>query len=379
MMKRFLLVFLLPIILLPGCKKSSTDYTSQQAVVDLGLVISLSGSFGPYGANQQNGAVMAVDEINSANVFPGLKLVLHISDDKSAPDTCRKVFRDLIFKQNVIAIIGPTSSNAAFAADTVAQNNGVVVMAISNTVPGITEMGNCIFRNSLPETSVIPNTIAVTHAKLGYSRVAIVYGDDDPYTLGAYDSFVTALNSAVGVSIVCTETIHKGDSLFAPQLGRIMASNPDVIVLATLVNEASKLMIQARAMGIPGSIRFLGGNSFNTSMLWQQAGSASEGAICGSAWNRYEFTPGNPQFVTGYISRFGSPPDQFAAQAYTAVYLIANAMLRSNPINRVTLRNALSQTSNLNTILGSFSFDSMRNPEHSPVVQQIENGEFILF
>jgi branched-chain amino acid transport system substrate-binding protein len=380
-MKGSLIRLLLPVIILLafGCKKSSSGDESVKTPVNLGLVISLSGNFGPYGSNQENGAVMAVDEINAGTSLPGIKLVLSIRDDKSVPDTCRKVFRDLIFGQNVIAIIGPTSSNAAFAADTVAQNNRVTVMGISNTVPGITEMGDFVFRNSLPESTVIPNTVAVTHEELGYSRVAIIYGNDDPYTLGAYDSFLTSLESTPGVSIVATETVHKGDTLFAAQLGRIISSNPDVIVLATLVNEASKLMIQARALGIPFSIRFLGGNSFNTSRLWQQAGSASQGAVCGTAWNRYEDTPGNPQFVTKYIKRFGAPPDQFAAQAYAAVYIIADAMKRSATLSRQTLRDALAQTRNLSTVLGAFSFDIQRNPVHNPVVQQIDSGEFILF
>lgn len=343
------------------------------------MAVSLTGNFSPYGIIQMKGFTMAVDELNSAAASTGIQFVPCIRDDKSSPDTCMKIFRELIFIQKVLVIIGPTSSNSAFKADTVAQNNKVVVMGISNTVPGITEMGDFVFRNSLPESAVIPNTIRVTHASLGYSRVAIVYGNDDPYTIGAYNAFKASVESTAGVTIVSTEIIHKGDTLFTDELKRVIDSNPDVIILAALVNEASRLMVQARHEGIPEKVRFIGGNSFNTSKLWQQAGQASQGAICGSAWIDTGQTPGNAQFVAGYTRLYGSKPDQFAAQAYASLFILADATGRCNPVNSETLRNSLASTRNLKTILGSFSFDDTRNPVHVPVAQELVDGEFRIF
>jgi branched-chain amino acid transport system substrate-binding protein len=138
-------------------------------------------------------------------------------------------------------------------------------------------------------------------------------------------------------------------------------------------------MVQARQLGIPASVRFIGGNSFNTSQLWLQAGNAAEGAICGTAWINSENTFGNAQFVTDYMNQYGSKPDQFGAQAYASIYIIADAIKRTNPLNSEALRNSLDNTKNLQTILGTFSFDTSRNPVHSPVVQELSNGEFILF
>jgi branched-chain amino acid transport system substrate-binding protein len=362
-----------------GCRKNEPEPLKPLIEIPVGLAVSLSGNFSPYGIIQKNGFELAVIELNNGPYIPGIRLVPFIMDDQSSPDTCRKIFRDLIFKKKVWAIIGPTSSNSAFTADTVAQNNKVVVMGISNTVPGITEMGNYIFRNSLPESAVIPNTILVTHKKLGFSKVAIVYGNDDPYTIGAYDAFKSSIESTSGVSIVTTEIIHKGDTVFTDLLARVKASNPDAIVLAALVNEASRLMVQARLLGIPKNVRFIGGNSFNTSKLWKQAGLAAQGAICGSAWIHSDDTPGNAQFVTSYTRLFTVNPDQFAAQAYSSLFIIADAISRTNPLNSESLRNSLANTKNLTTILGIFSFDTNRDPIHPPVVQELVDGQFVLF
>jgi len=379
-MRKSALFLLLLIFLFWSCKKKDDPPpVNPTTEVPVGLVLSLTGSFGPYGNIQQNGALLAISEINSGLYIPNVRLKAWFQDDKSNPDTCRKVFRSLINENKVMCIIGPTSSNSAFQADTIAQNNQVIVLGISNTVPGITEMGNYIFRNSLPESGVIPNTVSVTHAKLGYSRIAIIYGNDDAYTIGAYEIFKTALESTAGISIVQTETVKKGDTLFTDQLTRVKASNPDAIIITALVNEASKLMIQARQMDIPDTVRFIGGNNFNTSRLAQLAGSAAEGAICGAAWIESEDTPGNAAFVLHYQQLFGTTPDQFAAQAYTGIYLIANAISRASSITPEGLRKALAQTSQYPTILGDFSFDQNRDPVHPPVVQVLSGGKFELF
>jgi len=361
-----------------GCKKKEPEPQSP-VQIPVGIALSLTGDFSPYGMMQKNGLELAFIELNNNIAVTGMKFVPVFMDDESTPDTCMKIFRDLIFNHKTLVIIGPTSSNCAFAADTIAQNNKVVVMGISNTVPGIVEMGDFIFRNSLPESVVIPRTVELTHNKFGYSRVAIVYGDDDPYTIGAYDAFKFALESNPGVNIVNTQTIHKGDTLFTDQLNQVKAANPEIIVLAALVNEASRLMVQARLLGIPDNVRFIGGNSFNTSKLWKQAGKATQGAICGSAWIFSEDTPGNDQFVATYIRLFGRVPDQFAAQAYASAYIIADASLRIKTINSSELRDALVNTHKVQTILGTFSFDATRNPVHLPVVQELVDGEFVLF
>jgi len=370
----FRVTILFFVLVLAGCK------TDPEVVrVPIGIAVSLTGGFSPYGIIQKNGISMAIDELNMESYIVGFKFIPYFLDDQSSPETCRKIYSELISVDKVMAIIGPTSSNSAFPADSLAQRNKMVVLGISNTVPGITEIGDYIFRNSLPESSVIPNTVAVTHAKLGFSKVAIIYGNDDPYTLGAYSAFKKSLESTSGVSIVSTETIHKGDTDFGSQLSRILVASPDIIVIAALVNEASAIMIKARQMGIPQSVRFIGGNSFNTSKLWQQAGQAAQGAICGSAWISTEETPGNADFVKNYTGIYGAKPDQFAAQAYTSIYLIADAIKRSAPLTSEKLKDNLININNLPTVLGTFSFDSNRDPVHPPVVQELVNGEFILY
>ena len=114
-------------------------------------------------------------------------------DDASVPQQGINVFNKFINADKVAVIIGPTLSNTAKVTDPIAQEAGVPVLAISNTAGGITEIGDYIFRDSLTEMVVIPNTIKVAKEKLGFKKVAVFYGNDDAFTKGGYDAFKKAL------------------------------------------------------------------------------------------------------------------------------------------------------------------------------------------
>lgn len=389
-MKRSLVLLLVAAsLLLASCTTPAA--TSQPAPTDaaaptgglsgdipVGAVWSLTGAAAVYGPSQKNAAEMAVAEINQSGMLGDAKLVLITEDDRSTKEGAIAAFEKLLNQDKVVAILGPTLSNSAKAADPMAQEKKVLVLATSNTAAGITEMGDFIFRDSLPESAVIPNTIEVTKDKLGYSKVAVMYGDDDAFTKSGYDVFKAALE-ANGVEILTTETFKKGDTDYSAQLTKIKSLNPDVIVVSALAEEAAGIMSQARQLGIPDSVRFIGGNGFNSPKLAELAGPAAEGAISGAAWFINNDSPGNQAFVQAYNTKYGTNPDQFAAQAYAGVYILANAIKNAGAADSQAIRDAMAQIKDLPTVLGTYSFDEGRNPVHTPVVQMVQDGKFALF
>lgn len=346
--------------------------------ISIGAVWSLTGAAAIYGPSQKQAAEMAVEEINRAGILGQASIKLITEDDRSTKEGAIAAFEKLINQDKVVAIFGPTLSNSAKAADPMAQEKKIVVLATSNTAAGIVEIGDFVFRDSLPEAAVIPNTIKVTKAKLGYKKVALLYGDDDAFTKSGYDVFKATLD-AEGVEILTTETFKKGDTDFSAQLTKIKGLNPDAIVVSALAEEAAGIMSQGRQLGIAESVHFIGGNGFNSPKLAQLAGKAAEGAISGAAWFINSSAPGNQDFVKAYNTKYGANPDQFAAQAYAAVYLMASAIKNAGQANSQAIRDALAQTKDMDTVLGKFSFDANRDPLHTPVVQVVKGGQFALF
>lgn len=366
-------------ILAAACSPKATPEPALPAEITLAAVEDLTGRNEIYGKPIKMGIDLAVKEINEQKVLgDGVTLKVEYTDTASSIDTAYTAFQKLVADPKVTVIIGPTISSQGQAADPLAQTAGVPVVATSNTATGITSIGNYIFRTSLPDSSVIPNTVKVAKQGFGLKKVAIIYGTDDAFTTSAEKTFKDALTKEK-IEILTEETFKLGDTDFTAQLTKIKDLNPDAIIVAALSEEASKIMIQARAMGIPASVPFIGGNSFNSIKVPQAAGAAGEGAISGAAWSLYNTDPHSIKFVEAFKAVYNADPDQFSAQAYTAVWAIAMAIKHANSVDHKAVRDALANLSDLASPLGVFAFDENRDPLHKPVVLVVKNGKFELY
>jgi branched-chain amino acid transport system substrate-binding protein len=374
---KLIVALLLVSLLLSAC--GGTGAGNLPAGITLGAVVDLTGATSIYGTSIQKGIDLAVKQVNDQTFFgQGHKLSVVYEDPAGDPQQAVAAFNKMIANPDIVAILVPTLSTEALVADPLAQKAGLPVIASSNTVVGIVEIGNYIFRTSLPESTVIPNTIKVVATALKLTKVAILYGNDDAYTQSSYEVFKAALQ-AEAITILTEETFLKGDTDFTTQLNKIKSLGPDAIIVSAYVDEAAGIMTQARALGIPETVRFIGGNGINSPKLAQIAGTAAEGAISGSAWYQSNTFPASVDFVTAFTALYGSAPDQFAAQAYTAAWVTAIAIKNAGSVDHAAIRTALAQIKDFNSPLGVFSFDAARNPVHTPVVLTVKNGAFVVF
>ena len=337
----------------------------------------MTGAGAVYGATQRNGAQLAIDEINSSGQLGAGKIEGVFEDDASDKAQGINAFQKLINSDRVIGIVGPTLSNTAQATDPVAQQASVPVLGVSNTAGGITDIGDYIYRDSLTEAQVIPQTVKAVKERANVKTAALLYGNDDAFTQAGFDVFKQALQDS-GVQITTEQTFAKGDTDFSPQLTVIKGGNPDAVFVSALADEAANIVSQARRLGVDRPI--VGGNGFNSPALMKNAGQAAEGVIVGAAWNSASTNPLSQAFIKNYTAKYSSEPDQFAAQAYAGVYIVAEALKKGNTTSdRKALRDALGQVKDANTVLGSFSFTSTRDANHPAVVQVVKNGKFAVY
>ncbi|MCW2991196.1 MAG: ABC-type branched-chain amino acid transport system, outer-rane component [Solirubrobacterales bacterium] len=362
----------LPAVVLLACLAPCASAAA--APIELGAVFSSTGAAGAYGQSQTRGARLAVADVNRSRALPR-RLTLRVLDDASDPAHATAAFGTLI-EEGAAALLGPTLSGSALKADPVAQESGVPVLGVSNTVDGITEIGNFVFRNSLAERVVQPRTIAVSLQRLGYSRAAIVWATPDAYSQASHDVFATAL-AGQHVALVADAPFASSDPEgYRAAVDAAAAAAPDALVISALAPDVAKVMAYARTLPALASVPFIGGNSFNTPGLAAQAGAAAEGAIAGAAWIASRRTPGNAAFVTAFTKRYGHAPDQFAAQAYAGVRLIARAIAREGSAARSRIRHGLAGLRGVPTVLGRFSFTKGREPLYTPVVVRIQGAGY---
>ncbi len=354
---------------------TSTSCRGISETTTIGAFISTSGSLAVYGDSQKNGIELAGSEINSSGFLgSGNRIEVIFEDAGASKDTAITACNNLIGK-GVAGLIGPTLSSQAFGADPVAQESRIPVIAISNTVPGITEMGDYVFRCSLPESSVIDGTVKTAAESFDIQKAAILWQEEEAVTIAGREAFMAALNK-YGITMQTDESFKSGDIDFRTQLSRIIATEPDAICVPALDTEAIQIILQAWELGFSGVI--LGGNGFNTPAIIEQAGEHAEGIVVGTAWNTDSQEAANTEFISAYEALYGNTPDQFAAQSYTAVWLFAQAILSAGSSDPAAIRDALANISDFATPLGQFSFTEDREPLHPSAVQIVEDGEFVI-
>ena len=358
------------------------------ADIKLGAAEALTGPAAKYGVAIKNGFTLAADEINSKGGVNGNKIVLVMEDEQGKKEEAINVFKKLIFQDKVLMVFGPTLSNSAFAAGPIANAAKVVVFGTSNTAEGITNMGPFTFRNSVMEADVLPVTTRAAVKHFNLKKVAVIYGNDDAFTKNGYDVFKTTLEQQK-IPVTSTETYAKGDVDFKAQLTKIKAGNPDAIVCSCLAEEAANIILQTRGLGMKQP--FIGGNGLNSPKLFDIAKDAGDNTVMGSPWSPENSSPANQAFITAYKAKFSAEPDQFAAQAYDAVYIVA-AGLKTVSLtgtldkDRLALRDALPKIT-IDGATGKFAFRQAAAKDGKPagydaqqeaIVNVAKAGKFVV-
>ncbi len=347
------------------------------AEITIGIVMPMTGQLGAGGPLLQAAFDLAREEINRSSLLGGSQIKFIMEDDRSTPEGAVEAYNKLIYRDGVSVIIGPTTSSATREAFPIAQQNEVVAISPTSASPGLSAMGDFLFRASLTVNWLIPGGIRTTHEKLGYQKVATIFQAGDVFSQNS-DAVIKEILHQNGVEVLITESFQVGQTDFSEQLTRIKESNPDAIFLSALpITEANDILIQTRQIGIPPEVHFI--TQTLTPGEIERAGAAAEGAISFTAWTSTADTPGNRAFVQNYTMQTGVEPSAFTAQTYATVHILSNAIANAQSIDSRAIRDALAKTRDLDTILGTFSFDANGDGVYTPVVLIVRNGKLEVF
>lgn len=357
---------------LSGCGGKTGGAVSSGAknAAKIGFTAALTGGAAAYGKSEEEGVRLAVEEINKKGDFP---IDLLVEDTKAVPADSMNATKKLI-QEKVSLIIGPMTSNEAKAAGPIIQNAKVPSLEISVTAENITDIGDCIFRNSVPESKNIPQTVKKTHKLLGYKTAAILYAHDNEQHVTAQKYFQKTMEEE-GVQVIDVETFGSKDSEYSAQLTNIQHKAPDVIVVCSYYQEGSRILKKMREMGMDQPV--LGDNGFVSPELGKMAGAAADNVYVSSMWSADRKDEKVQKFVENYTKAYGRAPDQFAASAYDGVYMAMDAMQRAGTTtDHKKIRDALAQMKDFKGVCGTFSFDEKRDPVVDLTLMKMQDGKF---
>ena len=286
----------------------------------IGAVIALTGNYSIIGQDQRIGLELAQQYFGQREP----KTELLIEDGGSDELTATNAFRSQIAK-GVIALIGPSNSQQAFAADPVADRAGVPVVAASNTANGIPEIGSFISRVSAPVSVVAPLSIAAA-IKLnpGLHRAAIFYTQDDAYSASEFTNFERSARQK-NLKIVTVQRTNSGEMDFQKQINDTLQLKPELIVISAGPSDGGNLVRQLRELGYGGPI--VAGNGMNSPNIFPVCQRYCDGLLIAQAYSPELSTAINKSFLNLSKQRKGGvTPPQFSAQAFTAYQVIYEAL-----------------------------------------------------
>ena len=336
--------------------------------ISIGVVLPLTGHLASAGELMKEGFDLALGELNNGQLGnPQFKFI--IEDDTSTPEGAVAAFNKLIHEDGVSVILGPASSTATEAAFPIAGENQIVAISPTSGKRGLSAISDFVFRIPLATDVVVAKGIPVTHAKLGYQRVATMYDETDGFSTDR-DKALQEAFTAKGVEVLTREPFQSGDTDFSMQLTRIQALNPDAIFVSALPPEKPLILVQADELGI--SAPFIVSSLTNVEVA--AAGAAAEGAITFIDWLPTDDTPGNQAFVKSYSATYGMEPNAFAAASYATVYILAEAIKNAQSTDSSAIRDALANIMDFDTVFGKFSFNADGDAVYAPGVLIVKDG-----
>lgn len=334
-------------------------------IVKIGHVAPLTGGIAHLGKDNENGARLAVEEINAKGLTIGgqkITLELDAQDDAADPRTATQVAQRLV-DDNIVAVVGHLTSGTSIPASKIYSDAGIVQISPSSTNPGYTQQGfKTTYRVAATDAQQGPALAKYASKDLKLKSVAIV-DDSTAYGQGLANEFEKTAKS-LGMNVMSHDATNDRAVDFRAILTKIKGENPDAIMYGGSDATGGPFAKQAKQLGVRA--RVLAGDGLCTDKLSDLAGDATDNVVCSEAGMALEKMVGGKAFEAKYEKRFGQPIQIDAPFAYDAVYIVVDAMKRAQSVNPAKILAAMPNT-DYNGVIGETTFDSKGDLKHGVI------------
>lgn len=314
------------VMAMTGCGSAQQASGSADAF-KIGGIGPTTGDAAVYGMAVQNGAQIAVDEINAAGGVNGYKLEFSFQDDEADAEKSVNAYNTLK-DWGAQMIVGSTTSGACIAVAAKTKDDNMFQLTPSGSAVECAQYDNC-FRICFSD----PNQGAASALYIGENglaqKVAVIYDSSDVYSTGIYESFAKeAANQSF--EIVAAEAFTADNKTdFSVQLQKAKDAGADMVFLPIYYKESALILTQANSMGYAPAFFSCDGmdgiltgvDNFDTTL--------AEGVMLLTPFAADATDDKTVAFVSAYQEKYGEVPNQFAADAYDAVYTLKAAIEKS--------------------------------------------------
>ena len=302
---------------LVACGGGSDNSADSADAIKIGSSGPLTGDAAIYGIAVKNGLTIAIDEINALG---GLQLALQFEDDVADGETAVNAYNKLM-DDGMQVFAGTVTSGAALSVVPMTIEDNMFALTPSGSNADIVKGNDNYFQVCFTDPNQGSGSATYIKANMADKKIAVIYRNDDSYSQGIRDTFV-AQAATEGLEIVYEGTFTKDTATdFSVQLTAAQAAGADLLFLPIYYQPAAVILTQANQMGydpiffgVDGMDGILTAENFNAEL--------AEGVMLLTPFSADAADELTKNFVAKYEAAYGETPNQFAADAYDAAYIL---------------------------------------------------------
>lgn len=345
-MKKFLCMMMavLMVLAMAACggepANNGGNDTPDATTVKIGGIGPLTGAYANYGLSEKNGAELAVKEINEAGGIAGKQIELSYQDSQGESESAVNAYGKLM-DWGMEVSLGCVLSGENASVVAAARDDDVLLITPSGSADKCIDGNDKAFRVCFYDS--YQGAAAAQYIKDNnmVDTVGILYQSDNDYSVGLYNAFVAKCGE-LGITIAETQTFTSTTSTdFSTQVNALVASGAKLVFIPIYAEEASTFLTQARGK-FAGDVYFFGADGLDGILGKVE----QDPTIANNVLMLTPFSADNPaenvqSFVKKYQEAYGATPDQFAADAYDAIYVIKAAVEKAGSTSGTALASAL--------------------------------------
>ena len=378
-MKKYLAILLIAGLILSlslvGCK-------SEKGTIKIGAILAVTGGASFLGAPEAKTVEMVVEEINSSGGINGMQIELIIKDSAANPEKAISFAKQLIEEDNVVAIIGPSTSGETMQIKDICESYKVPLVSCAAAEAIVNPVAEYVFKTPQKD-SYVAKWIYSTMNSMGIKKIAVIaantgFGNAGKGQLEKYAS-------EFGIEIAIAETYDKAATDLTALLTKINAKDVEAVVNWSIVPAQSIAAKNMKQLGMDQPL--FQSHGFGNIKYVEAAGEAADGIIfpAGRLLVAEKLPDGHPQkknltaYKTAYESKYNEDVSTFGGHAYDAIALVIEALKKADSTERDDIRNALESISGFPGTGGIFSFSST---DHNGLgmdsleMLTVKNGQF---
>ena len=349
--------------------------SAQDMVVKIGHVAPTSGAIAHLGKDNENGARMAIDDLNAKGVTIGgkkVKFELLAEDDGADPKQGAAAAQKLV-DSKVNGVVGHLNSGTSIPASKIYSDAGIPQISPSATNPKFTRQGFKTTFRVVADDVHLGGTLGKYAVKELHGKNIAVIDDRTAYGQGVADEFEKGVKASGG-KLVGHEFTNDKATDFTAIITKLKAAKPDIVFFGGMDAVAGPMIRQMKQLGVEA--KFMGGDGICSGELPKLAGGAmgDNQVVCAEAGGVDEkdakAKKSMDDFKVKFKKKFNADVQIYAPYVYDAVMVLADAMVKANSADPAKYLPVLAKTSGYQGVTGTISFDEKGD---------IKNGALTLF